>query len=72
MLQKSFGFISLAKALQADQVLLDDRDARRELMRLGLGIAGTIGILERAAEKHFSNCLRCSRIAIRRGLGRQE
>lgn len=45
--------ISLAKEIQADVVLLDDRDARREAVRHGLVIAGTIGVLERAAERHL-------------------
>jgi predicted nucleic acid-binding protein len=45
--------ISLAKELKADYVLLDDRDARREAVRHGLAIAGTIGVLERAAERRL-------------------
>jgi predicted nucleic acid-binding protein len=43
--------ISLAKEMKAHYVLLDDRDARREAVRHGLAIAGTIGVLERAAER---------------------
>src|SRR5262245_25040884 len=41
--------IALAKELKADYVLLDDRDARREAVRQGLVISGTIGVLEHAA-----------------------
>jgi predicted nucleic acid-binding protein len=43
--------IAQAKELKADYVLLDDRDARREAVRHGLVISGTVGVLERAAEK---------------------
>ena len=43
--------IALAQELNADCVLLDDRDARREAIGLGLTVAGTIGVLEQAAER---------------------
>ena len=43
--------IRIAEQLSADLVLLDDRDARRIAEHRGLRIAGTIGLLESAAEK---------------------
>ena len=42
--------IGLALQLGASLVLLDEREARKEAVRLGLAVAGTVGILERAAE----------------------
>jgi predicted nucleic acid-binding protein len=42
--------ISLASAIHADLVLLDDRAARREAERRGLRVTGTLGILRVAAE----------------------
>ncbi|HAB17719.1 MAG TPA: DUF3368 domain-containing protein [Verrucomicrobiota bacterium] len=42
--------IGLALQLQA-MVLLDEREARREAVQLGLSVMGTVGILERAAER---------------------
>ena len=47
--------IGLALQLGASLVLLDEREARREAVRLGLAVSGTIGILERAAEKGLLN-----------------
>jgi len=41
--------IALAKELGAWAVLLDDRDGRRIARQEGLRVAGTVGILERAA-----------------------
>ena len=46
--------IALAAELDA-LVLLDDRDGRREALRLGLRVAGTIGILEKAAQQDLIN-----------------
>ena len=40
--------ISLALATNASLILLDERDARSEAMRLGLPIIGSVGILARA------------------------
>jgi predicted nucleic acid-binding protein len=40
--------IDLALELHADLLLVDDRPARREALRLGLPIMGTLGIIERA------------------------
>ena len=45
--------ISLAQELHADGILLDDRKARLEAMRRGLAVAGTINILDIAAEKQM-------------------
>jgi predicted nucleic acid-binding protein len=41
--------IYLASALTADLVLIDEERARRVAKRLGLGIAGSIAVLERGA-----------------------
>jgi predicted nucleic acid-binding protein len=40
--------ISLACELKADALLIDDHDARKEAMKRGVRIVGTLGILERA------------------------
>jgi predicted nucleic acid-binding protein len=37
--------IALAQEVAADIVLLDERDARRAAMRLGLQVVGTVGLL---------------------------
>ena len=37
--------IALAQEVKADVVLLDERDARRVAMRLGLNVLGTVGLL---------------------------
>ena len=37
--------IALAHEIRADVVLLDERDARRAAMRMGLKVLGTVGIL---------------------------
>jgi uncharacterized protein len=42
--------ILLAHALSAALVVVDDRDARRALRRLGLPIVGTVGVLLRAKD----------------------
>jgi predicted nucleic acid-binding protein len=43
--------IQLAQELQADLLLVDDKAARREAVKRNLPTAGTLGILDRAAEK---------------------
>lgn len=43
--------IALALELRADTILLDEREGRREASALGLHFAGTVGVLERAAER---------------------
>ncbi|MBV9034381.1 MAG: hypothetical protein JO182_07795 [Acidobacteriaceae bacterium] len=42
--------IALAEEWRADQILLDEMDARREAMRRQLPFIGTLGILRRAAQ----------------------
>lgn len=43
--------IALAQELKANSLLLDETEAREEALRLGLPVSGTIGILEKAAER---------------------
>jgi predicted nucleic acid-binding protein len=43
--------ILLAADLRADHVVLDDWEAREAALRLGLGVTGLIGILDRAAAR---------------------
>jgi len=43
--------ISLARELKADLLLVDDRKARRAAQGQGLAIAGTLSVLERAAQQ---------------------
>ncbi len=45
------GVLSLAAGLQADLVLIDDRDARKAAQAGGLAVSGTIGVLDRAASR---------------------
>jgi len=42
--------IALAEELKADQILLDERDARKEAARRKLSFIGTLGVLRRAAQ----------------------
>jgi predicted nucleic acid-binding protein len=42
--------ITLAEELKADQILLDEMDARREAARRRLPFIGTLGVLRRAAQ----------------------
>ena len=43
--------ISLAKEINADLVLIDDRKARKAAIERGLNVAGTINILESASKR---------------------
>jgi predicted nucleic acid-binding protein len=43
--------ILLALHLRADLVLMDDREGVEEARRLGLAVTGTLGVLDRAAER---------------------
>jgi predicted nucleic acid-binding protein len=43
--------IQLALELKADLLLIDERAGREEAIKLNLPVIGTLGILERAAEK---------------------
>jgi predicted nucleic acid-binding protein len=45
--------IALAEELQADHLLLDDADARREAARRGLPFIGTLGVLREAARREL-------------------
>jgi predicted nucleic acid-binding protein len=45
--------IALAEELQADQLLLDDADARREAARRNLRFIGTLGVLREAARREL-------------------
>ena len=45
--------IALAEELQADQLLLDDADARREAARRSLPFIGTLGVLREAARREL-------------------
>jgi predicted nucleic acid-binding protein len=47
--------IALAQELNADSLLLDETEARQEALRLGLPVSGTIGVLEKAAERDLVN-----------------
>ena len=43
--------IALAQELKADSLLLDEAEARQEARRLGLPVSGTVGVLEKAADR---------------------
>jgi predicted nucleic acid-binding protein len=43
--------ILLALEIKADLVLMDEREGVEEATRLGLTVTGTLGVLDRAAEK---------------------
>jgi predicted nucleic acid-binding protein len=43
--------ILLALEIKADLVLMDERESVEEATRLGLTVTGTLGVLDRAAEK---------------------
>ena len=45
--------IALAEEVHADQLLLDDADARREAARRSLPFIGTLGVLREAARREF-------------------
>lgn len=45
--------ICLANELQADQLLVDDRKARKVALARGLTVAGTLNILEAAAKREM-------------------
>jgi predicted nucleic acid-binding protein len=41
--------ITLATELHADQLIVDDREGRREAERLGISAIGTLGVIREAA-----------------------
>jgi predicted nucleic acid-binding protein len=45
--------IRLALSRNADLVLMDERDGVEEARRLGLTVTGTLGIIDRAAERNL-------------------
>lgn len=45
--------ILLAQELRADLLLMDDKDGRHEAMRRKLAVVGTLGVLDKAAERGF-------------------
>ncbi len=45
--------IALAQELKADLVLLDEAEGRAEALRLGLPVSGTVGMLEKAADREL-------------------
>ncbi len=45
--------ISLAREINADLILIDDRKARRIAIERGLNVAGTINILESASKRNL-------------------
>ena len=49
--------ISLARLLQADLLLCDDKDARNAATRSGVRVIGTLGVLHDAAQKNYSTWL---------------
>lgn len=59
--------ISLAQELRVDWLLLDERAARRLAQALGLRVAGTLGLLNRAKEKALLTAARPRVEALLRG-----
>ena len=47
--------VTLAQELHADLVLLDENRGRREALSRGFNVAGTLGLLDRAAAKGLIN-----------------
>lgn len=47
--------ISLAEAIKADLILLDDRDARQSATNRGLNVTGLIGVLIQASQQGLLN-----------------
>ena len=43
--------IALAEELKADSLLLDETEGRQEALRRGLAVSGTVGVLEKAAQR---------------------
>jgi len=47
--------IALAEELQAHALLLDEAEGRKEALRRGLSVSGTVGVLEQAAQRGLIN-----------------
>jgi predicted nucleic acid-binding protein len=47
--------ISLAQELKADQILLDDKQARKAALERGLAVTGTLSVLEAAGQRDLIN-----------------
>ena len=45
--------ICLAQEIHADEILLDERRARKAALERGLTVTGTLGVLESAAKRHL-------------------
>jgi predicted nucleic acid-binding protein len=45
--------ITLAQAMQADLLLMDEWEGRREAVRCALTVTGVLGVLERAAQREL-------------------
>lgn len=45
--------LALAEAVRADLILMDDRQAVKVARRLGFAVTGTLGVLDRAAQRNW-------------------
>ena len=61
--------IALAVALSADLILLDERDGRHAASRLGLPVAGTLGVLLAAKHKRVISEVHSDLIALKTKAG---
>ncbi|MGH9640285.1 MAG: DUF3368 domain-containing protein, partial [Bryobacteraceae bacterium] len=51
--------IALAEQLSADQLIIDDSMGRREAVRRGLPVIGTVGVLREAAQEGLVDLRAC-------------
>lgn len=56
--------IALAQEFKADAILLDEEKPRAQAAALGLAVVGTVGILERAADRRFISDLGAVHVAL--------
>ena len=61
--------IALALELEADLVLIDERDGAREARRLGLRVVGVVGMLLEAKAKGFIDQVRPELLSLRQQAG---